>query len=86
MRELERRILRQDAELDGRHRDSAEVELKMEPIRYVQSVGGYSIAYQVIGDGPLDIVFVHGSSARSSPAGSGPRWLPSTGGWRAWGG
>src|SRR4051794_20000837 len=32
----------------------------MEPIRYVQSVGGYSIAYQVIGDGPLDIVFVHG--------------------------
>ena len=32
----------------------------MEPIRYVESVGGYSIAYQVIGDGPLDIVFVHG--------------------------
>jgi pimeloyl-ACP methyl ester carboxylesterase len=29
-------------------------------IRYVQSVGGYSIAYQVIGEGPLDIVFVHG--------------------------
>src|SRR4051812_27862570 len=32
----------------------------MDPIRYVESVGGYSIAYQVIGDGPLDIVFVHG--------------------------
>ena len=32
----------------------------MEPIRYVESVGGYSIAYQVVGDGPLDIVFVHG--------------------------
>ena len=46
--------------LDGRAETSAEVELKMEPIRYVQSVGGYSIAYQVIGDGPLDIVFVHG--------------------------
>ncbi|HEX6026125.1 MAG TPA: alpha/beta fold hydrolase [Solirubrobacter sp.] len=32
----------------------------MEAIRYVESVGGYSIAYQVVGDGPLDIVFVHG--------------------------
>jgi pimeloyl-ACP methyl ester carboxylesterase len=32
----------------------------VEPIRYVDSVGGYSIAYQVLGDGPLDIVFVHG--------------------------
>src|SRR4051794_10155805 len=32
----------------------------MDPIRYVESVGGYSIAYQVVGDGPLDIVFVHG--------------------------
>ena len=32
----------------------------MDPIRYVQSVGGYSIAYQVVGEGPLDIVFVHG--------------------------
>ena len=31
-----------------------------DPIRYVQSLGGYSIAYQVVGDGPLDIVFVHG--------------------------
>jgi DNA-binding SARP family transcriptional activator/pimeloyl-ACP methyl ester carboxylesterase len=60
MRDLERRILRQDVELDGRPETSAEVALKMEPIRYVQSVGGYSIAYQVIGDGPLDIVFVHG--------------------------
>ncbi len=32
----------------------------VDPIRYVESVGGYSIAYQVVGDGPLDIVFVHG--------------------------
>ena len=32
----------------------------MDPIRYVESVGGYSIAYQVVGDGPLDIVFVPG--------------------------
>src|SRR4051812_42530680 len=60
MRELERRILRQDPGLDGSEETSAEVQLKMEPIRYVQSVGGYSIAYQVVGDGPIDIVFVHG--------------------------
>ncbi len=46
--------------LEGRAETSAEVALKMEPIRYVQSVGGYSIAYQVVGDGPLDIIFVHG--------------------------
>jgi hypothetical protein len=32
----------------------------VEPIRYVESVGGYSIAYQIVGDGPRDIVFVHG--------------------------
>jgi DNA-binding SARP family transcriptional activator/pimeloyl-ACP methyl ester carboxylesterase len=60
MRELERRILRQDPGLDGHAERSDEAQLKMEPIRYVQSVGGYSIAYQVVGDGPLDIVFVHG--------------------------
>lgn len=60
MRELERRILRQDAGLDGREETSDEAALKLEPIRYVQSVGGYSIAYQVVGDGPLDIIFVHG--------------------------
>ena len=44
----------------GARRPRPRSQLKMEPIRYVQSVGGYSIAYQVIGDGPLDIVFVHG--------------------------
>ena len=32
----------------------------MDPIRYVESVGGYSIAYQVVGDGPLDLVLVLG--------------------------
>src|SRR3954453_18883980 len=40
----------------------------MDPIRYVESVGGYSIAYQVIGDGPLDIVFVHGGVCSFPPA------------------
>jgi pimeloyl-ACP methyl ester carboxylesterase len=40
----------------------------VEPIRYVDSVGGYSIAYQVLGDGPLDIVFVHGWVCSFQPA------------------
>src|SRR3954467_2098044 len=40
----------------------------MYPIRYVESVGGYSIAYQVVGDGPLDIVFVHGFICSFQPA------------------
>jgi len=40
----------------------------VEPIRYVESVGGYAIAYQVIGDGPLDIVFVHGWVCSFQPA------------------
>src|SRR3954454_14447837 len=58
IRALEGRILRQDAALDGR--SELDARRGMDPIRYVQSVGGYSIAYQVVGDGPLDIVFVHG--------------------------
>jgi pimeloyl-ACP methyl ester carboxylesterase len=37
-------------------------------IRYVPSVGGYSIAYQVIGEGPRDIVFVHGWVCSFQPA------------------
>src|SRR4051794_13259753 len=40
----------------------------MDPIRYVESVGGYSIAYQVVGDGPLDIIFVHGWVCSFQPA------------------
>ena len=34
----------------------------------MESVGGYSIAYQVVGDGPLDIVFVHGWVCSFQPA------------------
>ena len=60
MRELERRILRQDETLEGRETSNEAAPLKLQPIRYVQSVGGYSIAYQVVGDGPLDLIFVHG--------------------------
>src|SRR4051812_27762484 len=63
MRGLERRVLRQDDALDQR-----EPRRGMDPIRYVESVGGYSIAYQVVGDGPLDIVFVHGWVCAFQPA------------------
>src|SRR3954469_5218807 len=63
MRGLERRILRQDDALDQR-----EPRRGMDPIRYVESVGGYSIAYQVVGDGPLDIIFVHGWVCSFQPA------------------
>jgi len=45
----------------------------VEQIRYVESVGGYSIAYQVVGDGPLDIVFVHGWICPFQP---GWEWPP----------
>jgi DNA-binding SARP family transcriptional activator/pimeloyl-ACP methyl ester carboxylesterase len=58
IRELEGQILRQDTALDGR--PQVDARRGMDPIRYVESLGGYSIAYQEVGDGPLDIVFVHG--------------------------
>jgi DNA-binding SARP family transcriptional activator/pimeloyl-ACP methyl ester carboxylesterase len=58
IRELEGRILRQDPTLDGA--PAVDPRRGLDPIRYVQSAGGHSIAYQVVGDGPLDIVFVHG--------------------------
>ncbi|MBI5105280.1 MAG: alpha/beta fold hydrolase [Solirubrobacterales bacterium] len=54
LRELEGRILRQDPGLDPRPRAAADDE-----VRYVRS-GDVAIAYQVVGDGPLDLVLVHG--------------------------
>ena len=53
-------ILRQDASLDLDGKVDFDPRRGMDLICYVQSLGGYSIAYQVVGDGPLDIVFVHG--------------------------
>jgi DNA-binding SARP family transcriptional activator/pimeloyl-ACP methyl ester carboxylesterase len=58
IRELEGQILRQDVALNEGSKPDA--RSGMDPIRYVESVGGFSIAYQVVGDGPLDLVFVHG--------------------------
>ena len=78
MRELERRILRQDETLDGQETSNEAAPLKLQPIRYVQSVGGYSIAYQVVGDGPLDLIFVHGFICSFQPGGNGRRSARST--------
>jgi DNA-binding SARP family transcriptional activator/pimeloyl-ACP methyl ester carboxylesterase len=58
IRRLEGQILRQDVPLNTGSKLDA--RRGMDPIRYVESLGGYSIAYQVVGDGPLDLVFVHG--------------------------
>ena len=76
LRELQRRILRQDPRLDlpaGAERAPlpAAPPLAAVPaqpaahgeIRYVRS-GDVSIAYQVLGDGPLDLVLVHGWVSR----------------------
>jgi DNA-binding SARP family transcriptional activator/pimeloyl-ACP methyl ester carboxylesterase len=61
LRELERRILQQDPQLSGpRAAPTSVPSLPEHPdVNYVTS-GDVSIAYQVIGDGPLDIVLVHG--------------------------
>ena len=59
-RELERRILNQDPTLDHAARPAPRpIGTRPPEVRYVAS-GDVSIAYQVVGDGPLDIVLVHG--------------------------
>ena len=61
LRELEARILRQDARLDYRPARHSEGDDKARPeTRYVKS-GGVHIAYQVLGRGERDIVFVPGA-------------------------
>ena len=68
LRDLERQILQHDAGLDLRSRPIAAPAkaparrgqtAERPETRFVQS-GDVSIAYQVIGDGPLDLVLVHG--------------------------
>ncbi len=66
LRELERRILRQDPGLDvaapGPSASPADGE-----IDYARS-GDVRIAYQVLGDGPLDLILVHGWICSFQPA------------------
>ena len=87
LRELERRMLRQDPALDlaqaQRRRRRA---LPDGADAATSRAATYSIAYQVVGDGPLDIVLVHGWVC-SLPAGLGAPAarvvLPAAGGHRA---
>lgn len=59
LKDLERRILRQDPDLDWNTAPPAAPIAAGPDVRYVTS-GDISIAYQVTGDGPLDLVLVHG--------------------------
>ncbi len=45
--------------LKGRERSVESKKGKRSPVRYVSN-GGIHIAYQIIGDGPVDLLFVHG--------------------------
>jgi DNA-binding SARP family transcriptional activator/pimeloyl-ACP methyl ester carboxylesterase/class 3 adenylate cyclase len=61
LRQLEGRILRQDRQLDYRPLRASAGDDSARPVtRYVDS-GGIHIAYQVLGAGPRDIVFVPGA-------------------------
>jgi pimeloyl-ACP methyl ester carboxylesterase len=61
LRQLEGRILRQDSQLDYRAlRPAADDDIVRPVTRYVHS-GGIHIAYQVLGAGERDIVFVPGA-------------------------
>ena len=74
LKELERRILRHDAAL------AAVEELRVRPrlhppdlrTHYAKSAD-VSIAYQVVGDGPLDLVLVHGWVCTFDPGWENPR-------------
>jgi len=57
VRDLEQAILRQDPALLGAA--PAPPSRAQDEVRFVRS-GDVSIAYQVVGDGPLDLVLVHG--------------------------
>ena len=61
LRELERQILQHDPGLDRpvAAPASATPTAQHPDVRYVSS-GDVSIAYQVVGDGPIDLVLVHG--------------------------
>ena len=59
LRDLERRMLRQDADLDLRAAAPQPPRADLHDVQYVRS-GDLSIAYQVVGDGEVDLVLVHG--------------------------
>jgi DNA-binding SARP family transcriptional activator/pimeloyl-ACP methyl ester carboxylesterase len=59
LRELERQILRQDPDLDLVSAPPSPTLVRSRDVQYVSS-GDVSIAYQVVGDGAIDLVLVHG--------------------------
>ena len=59
LRDLERRILRQDRDLDVANAVAEPVRPASPDVQYVRS-GDVSIAFQVVGDGPVDLVLVQG--------------------------
>lgn len=72
LRDLERRILRQDPDLRIQIAPTRSVVAATPVVQYVSS-GDVSIAYQVIGEGPVDIVLVHGWVCSFQP---GWEWPP----------
>jgi DNA-binding SARP family transcriptional activator/pimeloyl-ACP methyl ester carboxylesterase len=66
LRDLERRILRQAPDLDLGPARSPPSAAAAPDVQYVTS-GDVSIAYQVVGDGPVDLVLVHGSVCSFQP-------------------
>jgi pimeloyl-ACP methyl ester carboxylesterase/DNA-binding SARP family transcriptional activator len=58
LRELERRILRQDPDLELATPEAAS-SVAARDVHYVTS-GELSIAYEIVGSGPVDLVLVHG--------------------------
>jgi DNA-binding SARP family transcriptional activator len=66
LRDLERRILRQAPDLDLGTARSPPSAAAAPDVEYVTS-GDVSIAYQVVGDGPVDLVLVHGSVCSFQP-------------------
>jgi DNA-binding SARP family transcriptional activator/pimeloyl-ACP methyl ester carboxylesterase len=74
LKELERRILQQDAALDPQRRPGL---LRSPPdnlpeVRHARS-GEVRIAYQVLGAGPVDLVLVHGWICTFQPGWENPR-------------
>ena len=81
LKELERRILRHDPGLQVAARPPQQVSQSPPPmlgdgsgaeIAYARS-GDIRIAYQVVGDGPLDLVLVHGWVCTFQPGWENPR-------------
>jgi len=68
LRRLERAVLDQDPSLDGRDRGRAATgpgpepgpQVRPSPVRYARARDGVHVAYQVVGDGPIDLLAVPG--------------------------